>query len=582
MKEMASSLKRLLTYIKPYKWLFTCSLILSVIWVIASAAMPYMLGLVTSSITNRLLQHQPVDMHEVLRLVILFALVNVVSLVAQYGANASITVVVQNSMYDLRNDIAKKINRLPVSYFDYHKQGDLLSRVTNDVDALSNALQQGFINLLTSILSITAVLVIIFLMNVKLACVIVLMIPLTALLAKALVHYSQPYFKKQQDALGSLQGFVQESMSGFNVIKLYGQEEYMEHKFGQANSKLMHYGFRAALLSSFMMPLTNMVTYGTYLTVGTLGSIYALQGILTVGEVQAFIQYVWQMNQPLSQISQLSGVLQGATAGMKRIFALLDEPEEVVTDELTVPADIKGQVEIKHVDFSYYPDQPLIEELNLNIQPGQTVAIVGPTGAGKTTFVNLLMRFYEVNKGEILIDGIDMRKVKQQKMRQLFGMVLQDAWLFEGTVMENLRFGNLEATDEEIMQVAKDVNIHEYIEALPEGYQTYISSDNQYLSQGQMQLLTIARAVLSNPKILILDEATSSVDTKIEAKIQEAMDYVMENRTSFVIAHRLSTIKEADLILVMEHGKIMEHGTHDELLAQGQIYSQLYHSQFEA
>lgn len=571
--------KRLFNYIRPYRLRFYMAISLVILGVITNAFIPYMLGAITNSIVLDLNAHRTIDLNHVFKLILLFISLCLVMVISQYLSNILMTQVVQRSIYDLRMDISQKINCLKISYFDSHKQGDILSRITNDVEVLSNALQQGLINILYSVLSIIVITIIIFTLNYKLALILIIMVPLTVIVSKILVKYSHPYFEKQQNYLGEMQGFVHEAINGFDVVKLYGQEQLMESKFHKVNQKLMNAGFKANMLSSFIMPLVNFITYGAYIAVGTVGSIFCLQGTMTVGQVQAFIQYVWQINQPLNQISQLASVVQGAIQGMRRIFEFLDEDEDLIDGDLVDVDKIKGNVQFKDVSFSY-TNQPLIENLNLNIKEGQTVAIVGHTGAGKTTIVNLLMRFYELNSGMISIDGIDISTLNKRQMREIFGMVLQDSWLFEGTIMENLRFGNLKATDEEIFAIARKTKIDQYINKLPDGYKTIIKADNQFLSEGQKQLLTITRAMISHSKILILDEATSSVDTKIEADIQLAMEELMKHKTSFVIAHRLSTIKSADLILVMEQGKIIEQGTHQELMAINKQYAKLYNSQF--
>lgn len=581
MKKMIQTLKRLFHYIAPYKGKFIFSLVCAILYVVCNTLTPYIVGLATTRVTHNLANHEAIDFHYIGMIVLIFCVFGILCFTLQYGASALMTVTVQNAMHTLRQDIAHKLNRLPVSFFDNHTQGDLLSRVTNDVDTLSNALQQSFINIVTSAFSIICAVTMMFVLQWKMALITLLMIPFSLLAVKVMVKFSQPYFKGQQEALGRMQGFVQESMTGFSVIKLYGQEAKAKQQFADVNEVLRKNGFRAQLLSGLLMPILNIITYGAYIFVGTMGSLLCINGAMQVGQVQAFLQYVWQVNQPLSQISQLSSVIQGATAAVNRIFSILDEPdEEERVDAKGLPESFSGAVEFAHVDFAYNSDTPLIEDLNLKVKPGQLVAIVGPTGAGKTTIVNLLMRFYDVVSGEIKLDGQPVTMYSRQKMRQQFGMVLQDTWLYETSIKENIRFGRLDATDEEVVVAAKAANAHAFITALPDGYDTIIHSESQHLSQGQIQLITIARAILSNPKILILDEATSSVDTRIEALIQDAMETLMVDRTSFVIAHRLSTIRHADMILFLEHGHIVEKGTHDELLAKDGAYASLYNSQF--
>lgn len=578
---MLKSWKRLFAYIRPYRLAFFSSILLTLIYVGAAASLPYLAGLITTKITRDVMGHQSIDFTYILHMLMFMLVVSALNVVTQYLANYLMTKVVQKSMYDLRHEIADKLNRLPVSYFDHHQQGDLLSRVTNDVDALSNAFQQSFISIISSIATIIVAVAMMLIINWKLACIALLIIPVATLASKKMVSISQPYFQAQQNALGAMNGFVQEKMTGFNVIKLYGQEEKSKRDFKAVNDELMHQGFRANAISGLMMPIMNLIAYSAYIVVVIYGGLICLTGKMAVGQLQAFIQYVWQVSQPVAQLTQLSGVLQSASASAKRIFDLLDEPdEEQSTATTTLKEPVQGQVTFNHIQFSYVPEVPLIQDLSFVAQPGQTVAIVGPTGAGKTTLVNLLMRFYDIQSGQILIDGTDIQQVSRADLRKQFGMVLQDTWLYNGTIMDNIRFGRLTASDDEVMAAAKAANIHDYILSLPHGYDTKITTDSQHLSQGQMQLLTIARAVLADPRILILDEATSSVDTRLEVLIQDAMDKLMAQRTSFVIAHRLSTIRDADLILVMDHGSIIEKGTHESLLADNGFYANLYRSQF--
>ena len=408
-----------------------------------------------------------------------------------------------------------------------------------------------------------------------------LIIPLSMIISKLVVQWSQPDFKRQQYSLGELNGFVQENLTGFNVLKLYGREEETIIDFKDVNQRLTNNGFKAAAISGLMMPLVNLTAYSAYIGVAVLGSFYVISGTLLLGNLQAFIQYVWQISQPMGQITQLSSMLQSASAATKRVFTILDEPESIDNEvDIPLPDVIRGDVEFDNVSFSYQADRPLIQNFSVSVKSGQTVAIVGPTGAGKTTLINLLMRFYDVTDGAIKIDGIDTKKMNRSDVRSLFGMVLQDAWLYNDTIAENIRFGKLDATDFEVVDAARTANVDHFIRTMPGGYEMVINEEGDNISLGQKQLLTIARAVISNPKILILDEATSSVDTRLEGLIQTAMEKVMEGRTSFVIAHRLSTIREADLILVMDQGQIIEQGTHESLLAKKGFYEKLYNIQF--
>ncbi|GBD62738.1 putative ABC transporter permease/ATP-binding protein [Tetragenococcus halophilus subsp. flandriensis] len=497
------------------------------------------------------------------------------------AAGLLMTGVVQSSMKDLRKDISHKINRLPVSYFDTHQQGNVFSRVTNDVDVVSGALQQSLVQLVNAFLSIVLSVSMMFYINVYMALAAVLMIPASYFISRFVISKSQKYFNGMQNSLGEMNGFVQEHMTGFNVIKLFGREHETSENFRKVNRSVKENGFKAQFISGLMMPLVQSTAYLTYIVIAVFGSLNVLSGVIVVGQLQAFIQYIWQVSQPMGNITQLSAMLQSASASSRRVFEVLDEEEEKASEnEVALPAYVQGDVEFDHVYFSYKQNEPLIEDLNLSVKAGQTVAIVGPTGAGKTTIINLLMRFYDVDDGAIKIDGIDTKEMNRSDVRSLFGMVLQDAWLYGGTIADNIRFGKLDATDYEVVDAAKTANVDHFIRTIPEGYDMEIASEGDNVSLGQKQLLTIARAIISDPEILILDEATSSVDTRLEALIQRAMDQVMKGRTSFVIAHRLSTIRDADLILVMDHGSIIEQGTHDTLLAKNGFYAELYNSQF--
>ncbi|HJE16104.1 ABC transporter ATP-binding protein [Enterococcus casseliflavus] len=576
-----SSLKRLGAYIKPYKVQFILVLLFTVATVGFNAAMPYVSGLPTTEISRNIAAGEGVNFDYVILCLIWIAVVGVGYCFSQLMSGLLITNVVQSAMRDLRQDIEEKINRLPVSYFDRNQQGNILSRVTNDVDAVSGAMQQALIGIVNAFLGIVMAVSMMFYINTYMALVSLIMIPASLLISRTIVKKSQKDFQGMQNALGDLNGYVQENMTGFSVLKVYGREKQTLEGFKNVNHQLRYYGFRSAFVSGLMMPLVQMTAYFTYIAMAVMGSFYVIGGVIVVGQLQAFIQYIWQVSQPMGNITQLSSVLQSASAAAKRVFEILDEEEEPVNQtDIQLPEQIRGDVTFEHVGFAYDPKKPLIKDLNFEVKAGQTVAIVGPTGAGKTTLINLLMRFYDVNEGAIKIDGIDTKKMERHDVRSLFGMVLQDAWLYEGTIGDNIRFGKLDATDYEVVDAAKTANVDHFIRTMPDGYEMIINSEGDNVSLGQKQLLTIARAVISDPKILILDEATSSVDTRLEALIQKAMDKVMEGRTSFVIAHRLSTIREADLILVMDQGSIIEKGNHETLLAAGGFYSQLYQSQF--
>lgn len=576
-----NSLKRIFRYIKPYKIAFGLVLFFTVATVAFNVAMPYVTGLPTTEIARNVAAGERVNFSYIKTTLVWIFIVGLGYATSQLTSGILITNVVQSAMRDLRQDIDKKINRLPVSYFDTHQQGDVLSRVTNDVDVLSGAMQQALIGIVNAILSIIMAVFMMFYINTRMALLAIIMIPAAILISRYVVAKSQKYFTSMQESLGSLNGFAQENMTGFSVLKVYGREKQTLENFKVVNHELQHYGTRAQFISGLMMPLVQMTAYLAYIVIAILGSFYVMGGVIVVGQLQAFIQYIWQVSQPLGNITQLSALLQSASAASVRVFEILDETEEKTDNyNIPVPEKVEGNVEFDNVSFSYSPDKPLIQDLNFSVKAGQTVAVVGPTGAGKTTLINLLMRFYDVNQGAIKIDGIDTKKMTRSDVRSLFGMVLQDAWLYEGSIADNIRFGKLGATDYEVVDAAKTANVDHFIRTMPEGYEMQINSEGDNVSLGQKQLMTIARAVISDPKILILDEATSSVDTRLEALIQKAMYKVMEGRTSFVIAHRLSTIRDADLILVMDQGSIIEQGNHETLLAKGGFYANLYNSQF--
>ena len=576
-----SSLKRLFVYLKPYRRNFALVMFFTVMTVASNAALPYVAGLPTTEIAKNISNGEALNFNYVIKCLIAIAAVGLAYCAAQLIAGILMAGVVQSAMYDLRTDIDTKINRLPVSYFDRNQQGNILSRVTNDVDAVSGAMQQTLTGIVTAVLGILTAVVMMFYINWKMALVAILMIPASFLISRGIIKVSQKYFQSMQNALGDLNGFVQENMTGFSVLKVYGREKQTLENFKKVNYSVRNYGFKASFISGLMMPLVSLTAYIAYIAMAVMGGHYVIAGVIMVGQLQAFIQYIWQVSQPLGNITQLSSVLQAASAASRRVFEILDEPEESVNQEnLPLPTSVEGNVTFENVAFSYDPKNPLITDLSFEVKAGQTVAVVGPTGAGKTTLINLLMRFYDVDAGAIKIDGVDTKLMARSDVRSVFGMVLQDAWLYEGTIADNIRFGKLDATDYEVVDAAKTANVDHFIRTMPDGYEMKINAEGDNVSLGQKQLLTIARAVISDPKILILDEATSSVDTRLEALIQKAMDKVMEGRTSFVIAHRLSTIRDADLILVMNHGSIIEKGNHETLLAQGGFYSKLYQSQF--
>ena len=490
----------------------------------------------------------------------------------------------QKVCYDFRDRISKKINRLPLSYFEKRTVGEVLSRITNDVDTLGQSLNQSITQLITSITTMVGVLIMMLSISPKMTLIALLILPVSLALVLVVVKFSQKYFKAQQATLGVVNGQVEEVYAGHNVIKAFNREAAVLADFNAANEKLYESAWKSQFLSGMMMPIMNFVGNLGYVAVAIVGSIFAANGIITIGDIQAFIQYVKNFTQPIQQLSQVSNMLQSMAAAAERVFEFLNEEEEDQTADparRADPASIDGQVTFDHVRFGYTPEKTVIRDFSCRIRPGQKVAIVGPTGAGKTTMVKLLMRFYDVNSGAITLNGHDVRNFDRSALREGFGMVLQDTWLFKGTIMENIRYGRLDATDEEVIAAAKAANADHFIRTLPGGYQMELNEEASNVSQGQKQLLTIARTILADNRILILDEATSSIDTRTEVQIQQAFDTLMEGRTSFVVAHRLSTIRDADLILVMRDGQIVEQGRHEDLLSAGGFYAALYKSQFQ-
>lgn len=579
-------IKNLSTFLAPYKWSFWGAIGMVVITVIALVIAPSVEGMITTQLAKDaadLLNKVPgagVQFGIIIKIIFVLISVYLVKTASQGVGIFLLTNAIQNAMFDLRGAVQDKVRRLPVRYFDTQSYGDVLSRITNDIETMSNALQQTFTQIVSGILMLILAISMMFSIQPLMACIAILIIPLSLLISKLVVKKSQKQFEAQQNAIGSLNGMITEMYTGYNEILLYNKQEEVIENFKEANDTLRQHAFKAQFLSSLMSPLISLVTYLVIGSVAVVGALFALSGTITIGQLQAFIRYIWQVNDPISQVSQLSTQIQSACAAMERVFEILDEEEEV--KEVEDPVDVthvEGRVVFENVVFGYN-DQPVIQNLNIEIKPGQMVAIVGPTGAGKTTFINLLLRFYDVNSGRILIDGMDIRQMRRGDLRSLFGMVLQDTWLFGGSIYDNIRYGRLNARKDEVIDAAKMANVHHFIKTLPGGYNMEINEEGNNVSQGEKQLLTIARAILKDPKILILDEATSSVDTRLEKMIQTAMERIMKGRTSFVIAHRLSTIRNADIILVMKDGSIVEHGNHDELIKQKGYYEQLYRSQF--
>ena len=486
----------------------------------------------------------------------------------------------QRTSYELRRSIAEKIDRMPMGYFERNSVGDTLSRITNDVDTLGQSLNQGVTQLITSVTTIIGVLVMMLTINPLMTLVTVVILPVSVVLIMVVVKRSQKFFLAQQRTLGEINGLVEETFSGHAIVKAFNREDGTVDNFNETNARLYNSAWKSQFFSGLMQPIMNFVGNLGYVAVAITGSFLAVQGIITVGDIQAFIQYVKNFTQPITQLTQVSNVLQQMAAAAERIFEFLDEPEEEPDHATITSSQVECEVEFDHVHFGYNPEKPVIKDFSARVTEGQTVALVGPTGAGKTTMVKLLMRFYDVQSGSIKIGGHDIRDFARDDLRSMFGMVLQDTWLFNGSIRDNIRYGKLDATDEEVEAAAKAAYVHHFIQTLPEGFDTEINEDASNISQGQRQLLTIARAILADRRMLILDEATSSVDTRTEERIQKAMANLMAGRTSFVIAHRLSTIKNADLILVIRDGDIVEQGTHEELLALGGFYAELYNSQF--
>lgn len=589
MNKKLSSLKRIVSglkpFISPYKWEFAGAVLMVIISVVTMVSAPSVEGMITTQLASDLslaesIGKLQVNFDEITKIMLMLAFIYLAKTLSQVFAVIWLTNAIQHAMQDLRNALQSKIRRLPVRYFDSHQFGDVLSRITNDVDAISNALQQSFVNVVTGVLTIILALIMMFRIHVLMACIAFLIIPLSLLITVFIVRHSQKRFKAQQDALGALNGAITELYTGYNEILIFNKQQESIEKFRNLNENLRQNACTAQFVSSTIGPLNALVTYLTIGGVAVVGTIQIIHGNLSVGNLQAFVRYIWQVNDPLSQISSLSSQIQSAFAAIVRVLEILEEEEEIA--ELNPSKHIeqvKGNVTFSHVRFGY-GEEPLMKDLNVEVKSGQMVAIVGPTGAGKTTLINLLLRFYDVNGGSICIDGVDIRDMKRGELRDMFGMVLQDTWLFSGSIYDNIRYGRLDARKDEIIHAAKMANVHHFIRTLPDGYHSVINEEANNISQGEKQLLTIARAILKDPQILILDEATSSVDTRLEKMLQEAMHRVMEGRTSFVIAHRLSTIRSADLILVINDGDIVEQGTHEELMEKQGYYEKLYNSQF--
>ncbi|MBK8899875.1 MAG: ABC transporter ATP-binding protein [Anaerolineaceae bacterium] len=588
--DTARNFKKTMSKLAHYLAAYKLQLIIVVIFAVASTVFNIVGPKVLGNATTRLFEGVmaeiagtgSIDFEYIGRILLIMLVLYIFSAVFAYLMGWIMAGVSTDISYRFREEIAAKINRMPLSYFDRTTQGEVLSRITNDVDTVNQTLSQSLTQIITSAITVVGVLIMMFSISWLMTLVALVVIPLTLVAVATIVSRSQVYFKEQQDYLGHVNGHVEEMFGGHRVMKAFNMEERSIEKFETYNTTLYGVAWKSQFLSGLMMPIMSFIGNLGYVAVVVVGGYLTVRNTITVGDIQAFIQYVRNFNMPLTQLANISNVLQQTAAAAERVFEFLEEPEEVQETVNPVELDaIEGHVEFRRVRFGYNPDEPVIRNLSGEARPGQKVAIVGPTGAGKTTIVKLLMRFYDVDDGAILVDGHDIREFRRQDLRRWFGMVLQDTWLYNDTIMENIRYGRPEATDAEVEAAAKAAHVDHFVHTLPDGYQMVINEETSNISQGQMQLLTIARAVLADPKILILDEATSSVDTRTEVLIQQAMDRLMVGRTSFIIAHRLSTIRNADLILVMRDGDIVEQGTHVDLLARGGFYAELYNSQFE-
>lgn len=586
-KDFKGTLRRLSGYMKPFRVSIVSVFIAAVLSTVFSIVSPKLMGNATTKLyegSMAKLKGVPgahIDFDALLQIVLILAALYVFSAVLTFIQQRIMVGVTQKIVFNLRKDISDKMARVPLSFFDSRSHGDTMSRATNDVDTISSTMQQSLTQLITSIVTLLGIIIMMLTISPLLTLVTIITLPLSIIGTKMIASRSQKYFKGQQKTLGELNGHVEEMYTGHTIVKAFGREHQSIKKFNDINDRLYHSGWKAQFISGMIFPLMSFIGNIGYVLVSVIGGIMVTNGAIKIGDILAFIQYSGQFGMPITQVANIANVIQSTIAAAERIFELLDEPEEVLEETASKSVtQVRGHVKFNEVAFSYKTDEPLIDHMNIEVEPGQTVAIVGPTGAGKTTIVNLLMRFYELKGGTIAIDGVDSRKMSRSHLRGLFGMVLQDTWLFNGTIRENIAYGRNGATEEEIVNAARAAYADHFIRTLPDGYNTILNEEASNLSHGQKQLLTIARAILADPAILILDEATSSVDTRTEVSIQRAMKNLMENRTSFVIAHRLSTIRDADLILVMNHGTVIEQGTHEQLLAQNGFYADLYNSQF--
>lgn len=585
-KDFKGAMKRLVKYMERYKFRLMLMILFAVGGTVFNIVGPKILGKATTELFNGLVSKinggSGINFDKIVQILLGCLCLYLVSALLSFIQGFIMTGISNDVTYSLRKDISQKINRIPMKYFESRTHGEILSRITNDVDTLQMGINQSVTQLITSCTTLIGVLVMMLSINVWMTLAALLILPISMAIISKVMKHSQKYFQAQQKYLGEVNGQVEEIYSGHNVVKAFNKEESVIGEFEKTNEKLYSSAWRSQFFSGMMMPIMQFVGNLGYVMVALLGGFMVIKSKIEVGDVQAFFQYIRNFTQPIQQIAQVTNMLQSSAAASERVFEFLDVEEEVQTVEN--PADVShidGNVEICHTSFGYDPNKIIIHDFSASVKAGQKVAIVGPTGAGKTTMIKLLMRFYDVNTGEILIDGHNIKDFNRSELRELFGMVLQDTWLFHGTIMENIRYGRLDATDEEVIAAAKAAHAHHFIMSQPGGYQMVLNEETNNISQGQKQLLTIARAILADNRILILDEATSSVDTRTEERIQKAMDNLMKGRTSFVIAHRLSTIRDADLILVMKDGDIIEQGTHEALLEAGGFYANLYNSQFE-
>ena len=585
-KDFKGSISKLMQYIGRYKIAILAVMIMAAASTVFTVIGPKVLGKATTGLSEGLMKKIAgtggIDFSYIGRILIIVLCLYACSAIFSFIQGWIMTGVSQKVCYRLRKEISEKINRMPMKYFESRTYGEVLSRITNDVDTLGMGLNQSITTIITSVATMIGVLIMMLSISPLMTIIAIVILPISIGLVSFVVKKSQNYFKTQQEYLGHINGQIEETYGGHMVVKSFNKEKDMVDTFDKTNAVLYSSAWKSQFFSGMMQPIMMFVGNLGYAGVALSGGMLAINGVITIGDIQAFIQYVKNFTQPITQIAQVINQVQSMAAASERVFEFLEEEEEEQIAANPVPTDnIRGEVEFKHVKFGYKEDQIIIKDFCANVKPGQKVAIVGPTGAGKTTMVKLLMRFYDVNSGEILIDGHNIKDFNRRELRDAFGMVLQDTWLYKDTIMENIRYGKLDATDEEVIAAAKAAHAHHFIETLPGGYNMELNEDASNVSQGQKQLLTIARAILADNPILILDEATSSVDTRTEIQIQNAMDNLMKGRTSFVIAHRLSTIKDADIILVMKEGDIVEQGNHEELLAKGGFYADLYNSQFE-